>query len=356
MLTFAASPEETMAAIAAISPARVTMAALDSHTLAAPHTAAEPNGPAVQDRARLLAAIPLFHTLMPLQLRPLADASELVTFQPGEAIVRQGEPGESVFVIVDGRVEVLARAIEDGRVSETVISWLVDGDALGELSLLDGEPRSATCLAVSRTHCLRLGRDAFLHALERHWPLSQAMLHVLARRMRTTDALLADHARDPLTGLNNRRALADLYHRETLRAQRVARKEGHAALQPLAVLFADVDDFKAINDQFSHQTGDDILRAVADVLTKACRTTDFVARYGGDEFVMILPDAGQHGADLVARRVRQVLRQRSLGPIPFSVSIGVTLIDPNEPPSLDEALAAADRAMYADKARLSKVR
>lgn len=306
-------------------------------------------GCATHSRAAQLAGIALFRGLTEEQIRPLAAASDVVTFQPGDRIVNQGDPGESLYVILDGRVEVLARIVEGGAVAETVIAWMSSGDALGELSLLDGEPRSASCAAITPVSALRLQREPFLAAVERNWSLGHALYGVLAKRLRVADTLLAEHSRDPLTGLSNRRALADLYEREAQRIQRAIRQDGTASLEPLAVVFVDVNRFKQINDTHGHQGGDDVLKSVATLLTTVSRATDLVARYGGDEFVLLLPEAGRHGAEGVIERIRESLAGTPPGPIPFTLSLGYALVQPDRPDGLDAVLAQADVAMYRDK-------
>jgi diguanylate cyclase (GGDEF)-like protein len=305
----------------------------------------------VEARLDRLAGLPLFRDMTPEELVPLAAASKVVSFLPGEAIVRQGEPGDSVYVILDGRVEVLAHIERNGVQTESVVSWLVAGDALGELSLLDGQPRSATCIAMTSTTCLCLGRDEFLGAVKRHWSLTHSLLEVVAERLRHADRRLAEHATYALTGVNNRRALHDMYDRETSRAQRAARQGGLATMQPLGILFADVNHFKAINDTYGHHVGDEVLCAVAQALIAASRSTDFVARYGGDEFIVLLPDAGQGGVDVVASRVRAALEDNPPGPVPFTVSLGSAIVDTLHPQRLEDVMAQADEAMYRDKAR-----
>jgi diguanylate cyclase (GGDEF)-like protein len=304
----------------------------------------------VDERTRMLAGASLFAPLSSEDLRPLAEASEVVVFHAGDRIVNQGDPGESLYLILDGRVEVLARIVEGGAATETVVAWMSGGDALGELALLDGQPRSASCVAVNQVRCLRLDRAPFLTALEENWSLSHSLHVVMAQRLRMADMLLAEHSRDPLTGLNNRRALADLYEREAQRVQRAVRQHGAEAMHPLAVVFCDVNKFKTINDTYGHQVGDEVLRAIAAVLTEASRATDLVARYGGDEFVILLPDAGATGAEQVIHRVKEHLDATPPGPVPFTVSLGFALVDPLEPQGLESLLTQADMAMYRDKA------
>ena len=306
-------------------------------------------GDSAETHAQQLARMPLFQGMQPEHVRLLAAVAEEVCFEPADKIVTQGEPGESVYLILDGRVEVLARISVGDVVSETVVAWMAAGDALGELSLLDGQPRSATCVAVTPVNTLRLGREPFLAAVRENWSLGHALYVVLAQRIRLADKLLAEHSRDPLTGLNNRRALSDLYDRESLRVQRVARQQGTDGINPLAIVFADVNQFKTINDTHGHHVGDEVLKAIAATLTGASRTTDLVARYGGDEFVVLLPEAGVAGAEVVLQRVRKQLAEHPPEPVPFSVSLGYAIVDPQEPKGLDALLAEADVAMYRDK-------
>ena len=324
-------------------------------------------GRSEDERLELLSHVPLFSGLGEEALRPLAAASSVVRFRPGELVVRQGEPGDSIFAIVRGRVEVrVASDHAEGATAATgatgragdvhtdvVVSWLTPGDTVGELALLDGQPRSASCVALTPTTCLRLDRDAFRAALQRHWSLADALLQVCAQRLRTADAVIAAQAHDALTGVNNRKTLEDLYRREASRARRARQRD--AALRPLGVLFADVDRFKTINDTHGHHVGDEVLRSVAATLTRAGRDTDLVGRYGGDEFVMLLPEAGTEGTEVVAGRIRAVLDTEPPGPVPFTLSLGMAVVDPKQPPPLEAILAQADRAMYADKGRLAGV-
>ncbi len=301
-------------------------------------------------RLSVLAAVPLFAEVQREHLLPLAAAAEWREFESGQAIVRQGEPGESIYIIIEGRVQVVVACEGDGMLTEAVVSTLQAGETLGELSLLDGRPRSATCFALGRTVCLRLARAEFLRALEADWGLCRALLGMMAERLRRADGRLAEHARDPLTGLYSRRAFADAYEREAARLQR-AYRAGVRQPHSTALLFVDVDSFKEINDRFGHQIGDEVLQAVAATLTAAARRNDLVARHGGDEFVLLLPEAGLTGARRVAARVRRRLREQPPGPVPFTVSVGAAVIDPRQPPPLAALLTQADRAMYRDKAR-----
>jgi diguanylate cyclase (GGDEF)-like protein len=117
------------------------------------------------------------------------------------------------------------------------------------------------------------------------------------------------------------------------------------------VMVLDLDELKAINDAHGHQAGSTAIQTVANVLRSVVRGTDTIARYGGDEFVVILREADRAGAQIVANRIREMLSKARLPQAPdvvLDISIGVAVSDEDGVTS-DDLLAAADRAMYEDK-------
>jgi len=121
----------------------------------------------------------------------------------------------------------------------------------------------------------------------------------ITEKKRMEDILVLRTMTDPLTGLPNRSALAEACFQEIQRASRHAR--------PLVVAMADVDDFKSYNGAHGHLAGDELLRGLATLLKTASRAGDFVARYGGDEFALILPESGLAEAGAVLERIRAVV-------------------------------------------------
>jgi diguanylate cyclase (GGDEF)-like protein len=146
---------------------------------------------------------------------------------------------------------------------------------------------------------------------------------------------------DALTGIPNRRLLEETIETEVARARRHGRK--------LAVMMADLDDLKGINDEQSHQRGDEALQLVARAARQSCREADLVGRYGGDEFVIVMPSTDIDGAVLLAERFQNVVRQSAENKGGISVSMGIVEWDAamTGGPAL---LAAADKALYAAKA------
>ncbi len=148
---------------------------------------------------------------------------------------------------------------------------------------------------------------------------------------------------DRLTGLDNRLALDEMLASE-LRRARVGR-------QPLSILVADVNGFKEINDRFGHLNGDECLREVAAVLDASRRGLDRCFRWGGDEFVMVLPDTDHVGAEDLAARLRRAAQTRCLRPdgAPVTISTGTAEAGPDV--DAEELLGTADLALMGAKAR-----
>ena len=144
---------------------------------------------------------------------------------------------------------------------------------------------------------------------------------------------------DPLTGLANYRRLVEALDTEIKRYNR--------SLSPFAVLLLDMDHLKKINDTHGHLVGSRALIRLAEILRLHCREIDVAARYGGDEFVIVLPEAGAEAALHVAQRISERLRNDGQRP-QISVSIGVAAY-PADGTTLEELLAAADRALYSNK-------
>jgi diguanylate cyclase (GGDEF)-like protein len=152
---------------------------------------------------------------------------------------------------------------------------------------------------------------------------------------------------DELTRLSNSRYLNQVLRRETKRSVRNG--------SPLSLLFLDLDTFKSVNDQHGHLAGSKVLMEAAAVIRGCARETDVVARFGGDEFTLLLPDTDTEGAVQVAERIRDRLRvSRFLASEGLSVrqtvSIGVATLHPDKPRTADELMKAADMAMYRVKA------
>jgi diguanylate cyclase (GGDEF)-like protein len=151
-----------------------------------------------------------------------------------------------------------------------------------------------------------------------------------------------DAMTDPLTGLYNHRHVQE--HLDT--AVREAREAG----SQLSVLFCDLDRFKDLNDRLGHAAGDEVLRNVAEILGRSVRPSDVAARYGGDEFAVVLTGIGCDLAGPIAERIRSTVEAAALGAAneALTISIGVAALG-DDVGTKEELLERADRAMYAAK-------
>lgn len=170
--------------------------------------------------------------------------------------------------------------------------------------------------------------------------LPVGFMTVATRRLQIVLEQRSNH--DPLTGVLNRRGFAEVHARETARVRRGQRA--------MAVMSIDLDYFKAINDNHGHETGDRVLVHVAGVIGAALRESDYVARFGGEEFIVLLSDTDPGHACLVAERIQACLRQPRADDLPaYTVSIGIACQGRFDE-EVDGLLRRADVALYSAKA------
>lgn len=167
----------------------------------------------------------------------------------------------------------------------------------------------------------------------------KAQLKSLTERV---DMLRSKAINDPLTGISNRRYFLEVFAEELARSRRNR--------TPLSLIFLDLDHFKSINDSFGHQAGDEILRVAAEHLARNCRPYDNLARWGGEEFIILLPETDEEMALIFAERIRKsfLAGLATSIPIRLTTSIGVAQYKPGD--SVEQLVDKADKALYHAKA------
>jgi diguanylate cyclase (GGDEF)-like protein len=196
-------------------------------------------------------------------------------------------------------------------------------------------------IAAHRKHAAYLRVvEAGLVALAALMLLTLVLTRPLLRAFRWTEEQASEARIDALTGLANRRALEEILAAEISRAQRFKHE--------LAVVLLDLDRFKEINDSSGHAAGDVMLRAVSRLLISLARQGDTVVRWGGEEFVVVLPETDLAGAQRFAERLRRTIEAHAVGEMKTSASCGVATMLPED--TVEELLGAADRALYQAKA------
>ncbi len=259
----------------------------------------------------------------------------------GDALASTHNPDRLLPVILHATMEatgaVGGRVLQDGRVTAE------EGDVAGagrplRIELGGEEATEEIALQLwppgvgfdqrTRTLAVSLAGQAAI-------ALENARLHGIVQRQAITDEL---------TELANRRYFMELLETELRRAERFA--------EPLALVFADLDDFKRVNDRFGHHVGDDVLRAFADVIRKRVRAIDLAARLGGEEFAVLLLETDLVGAEALAESLRTAIETLDVripggGIVKVTASFGVAAYP--ETHSADELMTTADRALYQAK-------
>jgi diguanylate cyclase (GGDEF)-like protein len=268
--------------------------------------------------------------------------------------------GHEVTAVGDGLAAAAALLLPDGP-RLAILDWMMPGSSGLDVCRVvrqRPEPYVYVLLLTSRDRRedivtgLDAGADDFLtkpfDALELRARLrpGERVVALQEGLIEARDALREQAIRDSLTGLWNRGMILDQLERELHRSRREGR--------PLAVAVADLDHFKQVNDTLGHAAGDAVLREAAERMRAAVRDCDFVGRYGGEEFLLVLPgcdgQAGLQVAERVRRRVGEAPVRAGEALAPITVSIGLAAAGPTGAEA-DALIRAADEALYRAKAQ-----
>jgi diguanylate cyclase (GGDEF)-like protein len=241
------------------------------------------------------------------------------------------------------------RAIADGNPDER--GQIRGGDELEELvdafNTMSRKLMESRAQAEEAQRSLEHARDLLeLRVAERTRDLMQAnerLLHEVSERARAEEQLALAARADPLTGLMNRRAILEQLEYQSARAQRSG--------TPFSLILADLDYFKSINDTHGHDAGDQALIEIAAQLRQELRAQDLVARWGGEEFLVLLPDTDLEGGLVVAEDLREGVAAHTLDiggeSVQLTLSLGVARCATGQP--FNECVKAADSALYRAK-------
>ena len=300
-------------------------------------------------------------------------------YAEGEVVFREGEASEAVYIIESGSVAI----IKAERSNESIVlAKLTAPEILGELGVLCDMPRNATAQALEDSWLEVVPKQDFKSWLSRDAEAALRVMRTLALRLRDTDAIIAKQLaapqkvndadlrklnaklsrnlaaiqkqhqqleneviRDSLTGLYNRRYLDERLERDLTRAK----KYGF----PISLAMIDLDHFKNVNDTYGHRAGDEVLKALGTLLQSTLREGDIPCRYGGEEFVVLLPRMPLVTAVKRAEQWRDafawLLVPYGDAQIGTTMSIGLATF-PDHAATADALVDSADRALYRAKA------
>ncbi|MEM7405075.1 MAG: GGDEF domain-containing protein [Pseudomonadota bacterium] len=309
-----------------------------------------PLSAATQLTADQLTELRFFAGESPDAIEWMLESCKRIQLRADETLLEPGSDNNQVFVVLTGKLTV--RLTQNGD----PISTLVQGDCAGEMSVLDSTYTSAWVIAHSDCELMVIDAEQVWSLITRSHIVAVNLLCILSDRVRSDNRLIDKsrqlkdfyeyHARvDALTGLNNRRWLDESIGRMTRR--------GAVNESPLSAIMLDLDHFKNYNDTHGHLSGDLALHAVASTIRRHLRPNDVAGRYGGEEFVVLLPDTDLDAAYEVADRLCKaiaatLIRQADGRPLPgVTVSGGVACAVPGD--QAGTLLAAADAALYRAK-------
>lgn len=308
----------------------------------------------------LLSGLRLFESVDTEAVQNLLQQCDRLDVAAGQVVIAPDKQNTAVYVVLSGTL-----AVHLGQIDSTPISILDPGDCAGEMSIIEERAPSAYVIAAENAHLLVIPRANLWEFVDVSHEFAKNLLIILSERVRHHNDALADrigqmnkferHATtDALTSLNNRHWMEDMFPREIDRCRK--------NYETVSMIMIDVDGFKTFNDRFGHAAGDRVLGVVADALKNHFRPRDLIARFGGDEFAVLMPGLGCDAAAKIAERVRMAVTgstgdcDDSLIRSPVTISAGVSEMERSD--TLDQLLRKADAALYrakhAGKNRVSK--
>jgi diguanylate cyclase (GGDEF)-like protein len=276
--------------------------------------------------------VSLFATLQESELEVVAKYSEYYPYKKDQVIFEEGSSSQELFIIKKGQVLIQ----KDSEEGPTDVARFLKDEFFGELDLLDETPRSASAVAEKDSVLLVFPKRGieFRSICEKHPELFARILHklliMIAGRIRSTNSLISQRTPwieelrkllliDKLTGLYNRN-----YLEEDLATS--MSKMGKTT----SVVVVKPDDFKRINDTFGHDTGDQVLRLLADTVKSSLRDKDIGVRYRGDEFCLVLPGASTKDGERLGEGIRKAIEDLDISSmtegekIRMTASVGVS--------------------------------
>ncbi len=293
----------------------------------------------------------LFTGVAPESVEGVLRLCRIRDLSQGETLLVPEQSNALLYVVASGAV-----SIHLGNTKSEPIVRLGVGETVGEMSLLDGGSVSAFVVADEPSRLVEIEEDLLWTLVHVSHAAACNLLTILVRRLRNANHLIEDRTAlfdslrefgsiDALTGLHNRHWFDQVLRRNLTRCQITGK--------PLSLIMADLDNFKVINDGFGHLAGDRAIRAVGQLIVKNSRPTTQAARFGGDEFVIILPDIDVEQAAAIAERLRLqvaavVIEDRNGTQLPpLTISAGVAEARAGAMP--EGLIAATDAALLRAK-------
>lgn len=303
----------------------------------------------ISEMRSLLADARLFRQIDLGMVEELLNSCARHQLTPGDTLIEAGARNNTLYVVLSGQLRVYA-----GGRDLPANAILGIGDCVGELSFIDGERSSALVIAAEPSELLAIPHERMWEMIDLAPVMARNLLTIMSGRVRNNNlTLVTAQSRslefeqassvDPLTGLHNRRWIDDSFMRMVRRCRNDK--------VPACLLLVDIDQLNRINDRNGFLTGDNALKRVARSLAESLRPQDMIGRYGGDEFVVLLPATKLPVAHGIAGRLCGIVIQADIciapSREPMTISCGVVAFKAGD--DLDSAFARAEQALQQAK-------
>lgn len=279
----------------------------------------------------------------------LADSS-IRNLLPSDVLLEPTCSNSDIFVVLSGEL------IVSSDLGETApLAHLRSGECVGEVSIIDNQTPSAYVVAASATCLLVVPQMAFWRMMTKMPKLALNLMNILVERFRKNNKVLLESIEmqrryrdlsetDLLTGMHSRSWCMDVFPKQLDLCERIG--------QPLALAMLDIDHFKHVNDQYGHSEGDIVLKKIGHTLLNNLRDTDLLSRFGGEEFIVMMPATPLSNAIMTMERLRKIVAAMPIvlsdsREIHCTVSIG--LAGWQRGVLIEELISFADQAMYQAK-------
>lgn len=295
-------------------------------------------------RRSLLQGIALFRGIDAESMGDLLPQCGRIDVAEGHVLLSPERENHCVYVVLSGRLSVHLGALEAPKIAD-----LGPGSCAGEMSLIEDKDPSAFVVATEPSHLMVISHTLLWRMVDRSHTFCKNLLVVLSERVRSDNEYIASSLgvlrqaernahTDALTGLGNRHWMRTMFEREVTRTLH--------SKKALCLMMIDVDNFKAFNDQYGHIAGDSVLVAVAEALREYLRPTDLVARFGGDEFAVLLPELKLTQARQTAERIRQQIAGLSPPSFSSAITVSIGIAARTDDDDVATLVQRADSAMY----------
>jgi diguanylate cyclase (GGDEF)-like protein len=295
-------------------------------------------------RRSLLQGIALFRGIDADSMSDLLPQCGRIDVEQGHVLLSPERENHCVYVVLSGRLTVHLGSLDAPKIAD-----LGAGSCAGEMSLIEDKDPSAFVVATEPSHLMVISHTLLWRMVDRSHTFCKNLLVVLSERVRSDNEYIASSLgvlrqaernaqTDALTGLGNRHWMRTMFEREVTRTLH--------ANKALCLMMIDVDNFKTFNDQYGHIAGDRVLVAVAEALREFLRPTDLVARFGGDEFAVLLPDLQVKQARQTAERIRQQIAGLSPPSLSTAITVSIGIAGRTDKDDVGMLVQRADGAMY----------